>query len=126
MARHKKPSVQTANPLTPSSVVGLKGGRRAAEKRHRRKRIKDRMASSVMIAVLMGVVAAAAYVGYTIYDEHHTNDEAERQQHYAEYQAELEGRTTGELIGQLEDTPRWNGPIAPGLGDGTVIEITPP
>ncbi len=120
----------TPNPLAPPGVIGLEGSRKLAERRHRRKKLKSAFTSSVMIAVLMGVVTGAGYVGYTVYTEGRADEQLERERRQAEIQAERAGRTTDDLIEQLEDAPRWNGPGAPAFGvgddtsDGTTIEIT--
>lgn len=115
------------NRLAPPSVHGLEGSREVADQRNRRKRVKARFTSAVVFAILAGVVLAAGYVGYELYTEQRADEQVERDVRLAEIQAERAGRTSDDLIDQLEDTPRWNGPGAPAFGVGEEpagIEIT--
>jgi uncharacterized protein HemX len=120
----------TPNRLTPPSVIGLEGSRKLADQRHRRKRLKARITSSVVIAILMGVAAGAGYVVYAIYDQQRADEQVENERRQAEIDAERQRQTTDDLIDQLQNTPRWNGPGAPAfgvgdeVGDGAGIEIT--
>jgi hypothetical protein len=117
----------TPHPLSSRAVVGLEGGRKIADKRHRNKRVWQRFTSSVVIAILMGIVVAAGYVGYTIYTEGRDSEQVERDRRIAEIEAERSGRTTDDLIDELQNTPRWNGPGAPAFGvgdDAATIDIT--
>lgn len=108
----------STNPLGSPAVIGLEGGRKLAEKRQRRKRRKQRVSSFVTISILLGVVAAAGYIGYTVYAEQQDADRIEQQQRQAELDAARSRRTTDELIDDLRETPRWNGPGAPAFGVG--------
>jgi cytochrome c-type biogenesis protein CcmH/NrfG len=121
------PPTSTPHPLASRAVVGLEGSRKVADKKHRNKRVQQRITSSVVIAILMGVVAAAGYVGYEVYTQERADEQLERDRRLGEIEAERAGRTTDDLIDQLEDTPRWNGPGAPAFGVGEEpagIEIT--
>jgi hypothetical protein len=114
MAKRSTPQ----NPLTPTSLIGLEGGRDRADRRHRRRRMKERAYSSVVIAILMGVVTGAGYIGYTIYDEQRADEQVERDRRQAELDAERVGVTGSDILQELEETPRWNGPGAPAFGVG--------
>ena len=106
------------NRLAPPSVIGLEGSRKLADQRNRRKRVKSRFTSAVVVTLLAGVVLAAGYVGYEVYAEQRADEQLERDRRVAELEAERAGRSTDDLIDQLEDTPRWNGPGAPAFGVG--------
>lgn len=115
------------NRLGPPSVFGLEGSRKLADQRNRRKRIKARFTSAVVLTIMAGVVLAVGYVGYEVYAQQRADEQLERDRRVAAIEAERAGRSTDELIDQLEDTPRWNGPGAPAFGvgdDPAGIEIT--
>lgn len=115
------------NPLGPSAVVGLEGGRELARRHQRRKQLKDKVFGAAGAIVALGVVVSAAYIGYTIYTETQENDRLESEQRQAELDSE--GTTIRDAIDELEETPRWNGPGNPtfGVGDGgEEIEVIAP
>lgn len=117
----------TPHPLTSRAVVGLEGSRKVADRRHRNKRAQQRITSSMVIAILMGVLVAAGYVGYAVYADQSDDEQVERDRRVAEIQAQRNGQTADDIIVELENTPRWNGPGAPAFGvgdDPATIEIT--
>ncbi len=48
---------ETPHPLSSRAVVGLEGSRTTADKRHRRRRFQQRLTSSVVIAIGIGVAS---------------------------------------------------------------------
>lgn len=116
MARPRTSQLQ--NPLGPSAVIGLEGGRELARRRQRRKQLKDKIFGVSGAIIALAVVASAAYIGYTIYDETQAKERLESEQRQAENDGE--GTTIRDAIDELEETPRWNGPGNPtfGVGDG--------
>ena len=117
----------TPHPLASRAVVGLEDSRKVADKRHRNKRVQQRLTSSVVIAILIGVVAAVGYVGYTVYADQRDDEQVERDRRVDEIQAQRNRQTADDIIVELENTPRWNGPGAPAFGvgdDPATIEIT--
>lgn len=127
MTRRRTSQRQAVNPLGPSAVVGLEGGRELARRRQRRKQLKDKIFGVSGAIVALAVVASAAYIGYTIYDETQAKEQLESEQRQAELDGD--GTTLRDAIDELEETPRWNGPGNPtfGVGDGgEEIEVIAP
>ncbi len=119
MAHRRSPEQHRAvNPLGPSAVIGLEGGRELARRRQRRKLLKDKVFGVAGAIVAIAVVAAAAYVGYTFYGEQQTADRVESEQRQAELDREGSGDGIREAIDELEETPHWNGPGNPAFGVG--------
>lgn len=118
MARSSSSQQQPPNPLGAPSVIGLEGGRELARREQRRRRLRDSITSGLGALVGVSVLAAAAYVGYSIYDEQQTNDRVEADQRRAELEVERSGDGVIEAIDELEEQPRWNGPGNPSFGVG--------
>lgn len=130
MARRRTSQRSAVNPLGPSAVVGLEVGREQARRLQRRKQIKDKIFGTAGAIVALGVVASAAYIGYTIYQETQEADRLESERRQAELDREGDP-TIRDAIDELEETPRWNGPGNPTFGvgdeiDGSQIEIIAP
>lgn len=96
----------------------MDASRKRDARQHRRKRRKQRMSSFVIFTVVGGAALGAAYVGWVIYEEQRAAEEAERVERQAELEAERARRTTDDLITDLSESPRWNGPGAPAFGVG--------
>ena len=63
--------------------------------------------------------ATIAWVGYQVYLDHTRAAEIEHQQGVDEMNRLHEGESIDDVITNLEDSPVFNGPGAPGLGLGT-------
>ena len=110
------------NRLVPPSVSGLDESRKLAAKRKRKNRWKSRVTSSVFIAIAMGVVSAAGFVGYTAYTEQQQVDTAERHRRAAEIQAENDRLDTDDIIAEVE-RGRWRGQAPLGYSDDDEFDI---
>ena len=95
----------------PSAVHGLEGGRERARRRSSRRRVKNAMVSGLMFLVVGGVVGGAGYYLWQFY-----TDEQDRTLN--QDPAVVDQRDTNQMIDDLEDNPRWNGPGAPAFGVG--------
>lgn len=127
MARRRSPTQrQTVNPLGPSAVVGLEGGRELARRRQRRKQIKDKVFGTAGAIIAIAVVASAAYIGYTVYEEQQAADRLETEQRHAELNREGSSDDLRNAIDELEESPKWNGPGNPTFGVGERIEVIAP
>lgn len=120
MARSSSSQQQTLNPLGAPSVVGLEAGREAARREQRRRRFRDSVTSGLGAVVGIAVLAAAAYVGYSIYDEQRANERLEAEERRAQTDQQGSGDDLRDAIDELEQQPKWNGPGNPnfGVGDG--------
>ena len=120
MGRNSSPQHQPVNPLAAPSVYGLEAGREAARRNQRRHRMRDSATSWIGALVGIAVLAALAYVGYSIYGEQQVNDRAEFELRRAQIEQERSGYNVSDAIDELEDQPIWNGPGNPnfGVGDG--------
>ena len=112
--------------MGPSAVIGLEGGRELARRHQRRRQIKDKMFGMAGAIVALGVVASAAYIGYTIYEETQKNDQIEADQRQAERDRQDSGNNLNDAIDELEENPRWNGPGNPNFGVGERVEVIAP
>lgn len=112
------------NPLGPSAVVGLEGGREVARRRQRRRHLKDKTISAAGAIVAIAVVAAAAYVGYTFYVEEQASERREIEQRQAVLNRS--GEDIHDAIDELEQSPAWNGPGNPTFGVGERVDVTAP
>lgn len=112
MARNRND--QAPNPLGAPHVSGLEAGRELARRQQRRRKLRNTVTSGIGAILVIGFAAGAAYVGYSIYDEQQTNERREAEQR----RAELRDPSVREVIDDLEEQPKWNGPGAPGLGVG--------
>ena len=61
----------------------------------------------------------AAWFGYQVYVEHARADELEHERGVQERARQRADETIGDVIVELEETPRWNGPGNPTFGVGT-------
>jgi uncharacterized membrane protein YebE (DUF533 family) len=118
MARRQAVQQQAVNPLGPSAVVGLEGGRELARRRQRRRQLKDKAFGTAGAIVAIAVVAAAAYVGYVIYHEQQASARVETEQRQAELNRQATGDKLRHAIDELEESPHWNGPGNPTFGVG--------
>jgi mannitol-1-phosphate/altronate dehydrogenase len=74
--------------------------------------------TTVLTILLLAAVGGAGWFAYTAYVEHDSNEQVETDRRVAELQQERSGRTTGDIINELEQTPAWNGPGNPTFGVG--------
>ena len=104
--------------LLPPAVEGLAAGRKVAQHRHRRRRLRTAISRTIGLAVVMGAVGGAGYVGYEVWLAEDGWDTDGEQRQVSE--EELRG-----VIDDLEDNPRWNGPGNPtfGVGDAPEAEL---
>lgn len=96
---------------SPVSVPGLEHGRAHARRQARRRRAANRVASILVFAVIAGGLGTAGYYLWQFYAD-------EQREATDDTPAPDTDPSTVELIEQLEDTPRWNGPGAPAFGVG--------
>jgi hypothetical protein len=118
MSRNSAPRQEPVNPLAPPSVIGLEPGREIARRNQRRRRLRDSATFGVGALVAAVFVMAAAYVGYTIFDEQQSTERIESEQRRAELQEQRSGDNVLDAIDDLEDSPKWNGPGNPNFGVG--------
>ena len=120
MARSSSTQERPLHPLGAPSVLGLDAGRDVARRRQRRRRALNTVTSGIGALIGIAVLAAAAYVGYAIYDEQQATDRVEAEQRRAELERERTGDDVINAIDELEESPKWNGPGNPtfGVGDG--------
>ena len=104
--QHVSPRLANSN-----AVHGLEGGRQRARRRASRRRLKSTLVSAVMFLVVAGVLGGAGYYLWQFYAD-------EQERNTTDRPALIERRDTNEVIGDLEDNPRWNGPGAPAFGVG--------
>lgn len=114
-AQTKEPQL---NPLTAPAVDGLDAGRESARRSQRRRQRANSIKSFLLGMVACAVVAVAAWVGYTIYDEQQATDRLESEQRRAELQQQGSGNDLRDAITELEEAPKWNGPGNPNFGVG--------
>lgn len=98
------------NPGNPPAVHGLEQGRHRARRRSSRRRTKNAIVSGAMFVVAAGVVGGAGYFLWQFY-----NDEQERTRIE---QPAVNQPTAEELLIEMQDQGRWNGPGAPAFGIG--------
>lgn len=122
----RRSSSQGTNPLGPSAVVGLEGGRELARRRQRRRHLRDKSIGAAGAIIAVAVVASVAYVGYTIYDEQQASERIETEQRQAELARQRSGEGLRDVIDDLEESPVWNGPGNPTFGVGERIEVVAP
>jgi hypothetical protein len=103
-------------------VIGLDLGREAARRAQRRKRRHDRVVSLLLAAVAAGLIGVAGWFGYQTYVDHQAQREQERDRRTAEIERERSGEGVEDVIEDLEESPKWNGPGNPsfGVGEDTV------
>ncbi len=111
------------NPLGSPAVIGLEAGRHRARQSQRRRRLRDRVVTTFWSLAALASVSAAAWAGYNFYHENQASERLEIERR----QAEMEGPGSIEdIITDLEDEPRWNGPGNPTFGVGDAPVATTP
>lgn len=118
MAARSKRSAVPSRAHNSAAVHGLDHGRSAARRSQRRRRRSNRLMTTVLTILLLAAVGGAGWFAYTAYVEHDSNEQVETDRRVAELQQERSGRTTGDIINELEQTPAWNGPGNPTFGVG--------
>lgn len=93
------------------TVIGLDAGREHAQSRFRSRQRVNRLKILVVCLVGLGVLSAAGYVGWEVYED----ERAKQDQLQRENRSSLSPR---QAIDVLEDQPRWNGPGNPNFGVG--------
>ena len=94
-----------------AAPIGLDAGREHAQRRFRRRQRINRLKIFVVALVGLGVLSAAGYVGWQVYED----ERAKEDQLRLENQTNMNPR---EAIDILEESPRWNGPGNPTFGVG--------
>lgn len=88
---------------------GLDAARQHARRQSKRRRRSGAIKNGLVGIILLGVLAAAGYVGWEAYQD-------------SREQTEIDGQftplTPNDAIDRLEDQPRWNGPGNPTFGVG--------
>jgi hypothetical protein len=105
-------------PVQPAAVHGLEAGRKHAQRALRRRRRRNRITTLVIAAIAAGVIAGAGWVAFEIYAEHTTDEQLEHERRVAELERRRDGQDVEDVIGELEELPRWNGPGTPAFGVG--------
>lgn len=101
------------------AVHGLDAGRSHARKAQRRRQRSNRVVTSFLTIIVIAAAAGGGWFAYSAYVEHDTNEQLETDRRVAEIEQERQGRTTQDIIEQLEDQPSWNGPGNPNFGVGS-------
>lgn len=98
----------TTSRLVAPSVHGLEHGRERARRNAARRRVKNTIVSGVMYTIVLGAVGTGGYFLWQFYDSQNDTGPATG--------PAVEHRSTIQLIDDLEEQPRWNGPGAPAFG----------
>jgi len=103
------------------AVHGLDIGRSEARRAQRKQRRRNRLVTTLGAILVAAAACGAGWFAYTAYTVHDTNEQLETDRRVAEIEQERIGRTTDDIIEELERTPAWNGPGNPtfGVGSGT-------
>ncbi len=118
MAGRSTRSTPSANTRLQPSVHGLEIGRSHARRAQRKHRRRNRIVTSVLTIMFVAAIGSAGWLAYTSYVEHDTNQQLETDRRVAEIERDRIGRTTDDIINELEQTPAWNGPGNPTFGVG--------
>jgi hypothetical protein len=118
MAGRSKHSAVPSKAHNSAAVHGLDLGRDAARRSQRRRRRSNRLLTTVLTILLLAAVGGAGWLAYTAYVEHDGNEQVETDRRVAEIEQERIGRTTDDIINELQQTPAWNGPGNPTFGVG--------
>ena len=122
MARRSKQPAPIANAHLQPAVHGLELGRSVARRSQRRHRRRNRIVTTVLTIMAMAAVGGAGWLGYTAYVDHDNSEQIETDRRVAEIQQGRIGRTTDDIINELEQTPAWNGPGNPNFGVGPDLD----
>lgn len=117
MSKKRQPA-EVVYPYGAPAVHGLDAGRHHARRSQRRQRRRDRFRTLVVAALLIAAIGGVAWFFYAAYIEHDTNEQVETDRRVAELKRERDGKTTDDIITELEETPAWNGPGNPTFGIG--------
>lgn len=98
----------SASRLFAPSVQGLESGRERARRSAARRRVKNSIVSGVAYAIVLGGIGGASYFLWQYYDSQDDTGPGDG--------PAVDRRSTSQLIEDLEDQPRWNGPGAPAFG----------
>ena len=113
--RSNSPGAQHTS-LRQPAVHGLEAGRAHARKAQRRRHRANRAATTLLSIMAIAAVGGVGWFAYSAYVEHDTNEQQETDRRVAEIERQREGRTTDDIIDQLEAQPAWNGPGNPTFG----------
>lgn len=119
MAGRSPRATTPVNPYLRTAVHGLDAGRSHARQAQRRRRRRNRAVTAIVSFVAAAAVGGAGWFGYSAYVEHGTNEQLETDRRVAEVERQRAGRTTDDIIDELEQTPAWNGPGNPTFGVGS-------
>lgn len=101
------------------AVHGLDAGRSHARKAQRRRHRANRALTTLLTIVVVAALGGVGWFAYTAYVEHDTTEQVETDRRVAELRAEQQGRSTDDIIAELEESPAWNGPGNPTFGVGS-------
>ena len=118
VGRSQRNSAQSNARLQPS-VHGLDAGRAHARKAQRKRHRANRTATSLLTVIAIAAVGGAGWFAYSAYIDHDSSQQLETDRRVAELEQDRQGRTTDDIIEQLGETPRWNGPGNPTFGVGS-------
>lgn len=91
------------------SVIGLDAGRKRAQRRSSRRRFKNAVVSGATFLVVAGILGAASWFTYQFFVEEQESNPT----------VLLNAPSDPEqVIDELVEQPRWNGPGAPAFGVG--------
>lgn len=123
MSRTSREATTDFNPHGKPVVVGLEAGRSRLRSAGRRRRRRDRIVTGVLASVAAAIVTVVGWGGYRFYQENQQQNRLETEQRRAELE---QPGDIDEIIVDLVEQPRWNGPGNPTFGVGeeeTVPEI---
>jgi hypothetical protein len=118
VGRSHQTSAQS-NPRLQPAVHGLDAGRAHARKVQRKRHRANRALTSMLTIIAIAAVGAAGWFAYSAYIDHDSNQQLQTDRRVTEIEQERQGRTTGDIIEQLQETPAWNGPGNPTFGVGS-------
>jgi len=119
MTGRSQRSTPPVNHYLQTSVHGLEAGRSHARKAQRRRRRRNLVVTTLLSVVAAAAIGGAGWFAYSAYVEHDTQEQREIDRRVAEIERQRAGRTTNDIIEELEQTPAWNGPGNPTFGVGS-------
>jgi hypothetical protein len=125
MSRISSRQPAPSNPNLPTAVYGLEAGHRRAQRSQRRRRRSNGIITFVLAVMAVAAVGAAGWFGYLTYVDHSDTEEVERNERVAEFERQRAGEGIADVIEDLEDSPRWNGPGNPTFGVGDEADPVP-